>query len=404
MPTVVNEFDFFIQENPSCWTGASSFFELKMMRALPDYALEQLRQRVFYAVTTDHARIRSARAILQMGFETELNATLNKIVRPAPDVLAARVCERRRYLDIDRDLQQYRFLIGPALEAMIQAVPAPYARLLRRYIGSDYARYRVSGVCALLCFATAHFIPDVTSAITRAATDTVTVADAATHVLVAGPPPEFVAASSAYSGTFGNTVVVSKPAGTQAGDVMLAIINSGNNVALSSAPSGWLHMADSPVIDGSNALRVCFMYKVAGAGEPSSYSWIKGGVDIFGVMGGIITVRNVHNAFPISAAVSAATNGTVAYPHVLPDLVTPADNCMLVGFHGVRGSMSIGINPWTTGFTEALELLETGVTHIQGVYRLQDTAGLVTGVNVPLTGGSGSSTHISALIALTWAA
>jgi len=165
MPTVVHRFSFTVRANPVCWTGAPSAFELKLLRPLPDSALEAFRVRVFDAVTTDHAPARSARAILQMAFETEIRAALTKLIKVDPDVMAAQVCERRSFLDVDADLRRYAFLVEPALAALSPAVPAGYVRLARRYSGSRYARYRVSATCAVLCLAAAtHFPDDVTIA------------------------------------------------------------------------------------------------------------------------------------------------------------------------------------------------------------------------------------------------
>jgi hypothetical protein len=155
MPTVVHQFSFSVRPNPACWTGAPSAFELELVRPLPNLALEALRVRVFAAVTTTRAPAPSARAILQMAFETEIRAALTKLIKVAPDVMAAQVCERRSYLDVDADLRGYAFLLEPALEALGSGVPAGYVRLVRRYLGSGYARYRVSATCALLCLAAA---------------------------------------------------------------------------------------------------------------------------------------------------------------------------------------------------------------------------------------------------------
>jgi len=155
LPTVVQHFSFSIQVNPACWTGQPSAFELKLLRPLPVLALEALRARVFDVVTAGRAPVRAARAILQMAFETEIRAALAKLIKVAPDVMAAQVCERRSYLDVDTDLQTYAFLLEPALEALAAGVPAGYVRLVRRYLGSRYARYRVGATCALLCLAAA---------------------------------------------------------------------------------------------------------------------------------------------------------------------------------------------------------------------------------------------------------
>jgi len=127
--------------------------ETKILRPLPDPALEAFRSRVLRAVTLNGASAPAARAVVQMAFETELRAVLTKLIKVAPDLLAATVPERRRFLEVDADLGRYGFLVEPALAALSSAVPDSYVRLLRRYLGSRYARYRVSATCAVLCLA-----------------------------------------------------------------------------------------------------------------------------------------------------------------------------------------------------------------------------------------------------------
>ncbi len=144
-----------------CWTGDPSAFEERMANALPTYGLESLRLRFLYVVADNHATKKAVRATLQMAFETELSAIVAKFVTLDSDVMRSRVCERRPFLDIDRDMAMMRFLVEPAMDELadVPQMPAPYVDLLRRYIASDYPRYRMCAVATSLCLATAVLVP-----------------------------------------------------------------------------------------------------------------------------------------------------------------------------------------------------------------------------------------------------
>jgi hypothetical protein len=145
------------EDENGCWIGIPTQFELLLLRPQASYALEQLRLRFLYFVTTTHNQIRSARVTLQMGFETELQAAIAKLILLPTGALRSKVCERRRFIDIDRDLQQYRYLINPAISALddIPAIPDTYIELIRRYSVAEYPRYRVCALATMLCMAAA---------------------------------------------------------------------------------------------------------------------------------------------------------------------------------------------------------------------------------------------------------
>lgn len=138
-----------------CWIGLPSPFELQLLTPLPTYALEQLRQRFLYALTTTHDPVKSARVLFQMAFETEIRTVLVKMISLPASVPESKVCERRHFIDVDADMQSYRFLVGPALDELgaVPAMPEPYMDLLRRYASADYARYRMCSVAAALSLA-----------------------------------------------------------------------------------------------------------------------------------------------------------------------------------------------------------------------------------------------------------
>ena len=132
-----------------CWDGTLSAFEEKLIRPLPVYALVRLH----HAMTTIRVPKLGARAVLQAAFDTDLGTILAKVVVLAPDVRTSKVCERRRYLDVDADLRLYRFLWAPALGAAreIPVVPSNYVDLIETHLASDYPRYRVAALAVLTC-------------------------------------------------------------------------------------------------------------------------------------------------------------------------------------------------------------------------------------------------------------
>ena len=140
-----------------CWIGLPTAFEIKLLEPMATYPLEQLRQRFLYTLTTTHAFIKGARVLFQMAFEIDTRSILNKLVQLPLEVIKSKVCERRRFIEIDHEMRLQRYLIGPALESLaeIPTVPVAYVELLRRYAVADYARYRTCALAAALCMAKA---------------------------------------------------------------------------------------------------------------------------------------------------------------------------------------------------------------------------------------------------------
>lgn len=150
-----------VEATTTCWNGAPSAFESRMLQPLPTYALESLRLRFMFSAVENASSIKGARSTLQMAFETEMRVALVKMIELSAGVLESKVCERRRFIDIDRDMQRMRFLIGPALDelANVSTVPTQYVDLIRRFVIADYPRYRVCAIAATLCLATAVLVP-----------------------------------------------------------------------------------------------------------------------------------------------------------------------------------------------------------------------------------------------------
>jgi hypothetical protein len=147
--------DTTVADTPECQITPSAFEDKLLTTTLP-YALDALRQRLLHVMTSDHFAVRSTRVLLQTATETELRALLVKMITIAPGVEGSVVCLRRRYNDIDTDMEKFSFLVEPALTELESIVPETYSRMVRRFLACEYARYRVSALSTMICLAVAH--------------------------------------------------------------------------------------------------------------------------------------------------------------------------------------------------------------------------------------------------------
>jgi hypothetical protein len=132
----------------------------------------------------------------------------------------------------------------------------------------------------------------------------------------------FRASSTAETGAGAATLTINTPAGTASGDVMIATVNTVG--ALPSAPSGWsaITTTTNPGWTGN----VVTYYKVAGAGEPASYSWGLGSTAQ--AAGAIAGYSGVDNTYPIGA--SAATTVGSSTTASTPTVSTLAVNSLVI--------------------------------------------------------------------------
>lgn len=147
---------FTVQTNPACWDGsAPTAFESVLQSPFTTPALEQLRALLLQYATTELNATQAARAVLQMAFETEISSVISDYVPITDEVKQSLVCPRRKYLDVDKDLNRTSFLYSASLNALQAAgvLPDEYLRLFGRHIGNNQPKYRVSALCALICYA-----------------------------------------------------------------------------------------------------------------------------------------------------------------------------------------------------------------------------------------------------------
>jgi hypothetical protein len=163
------------------------------------------------------------------------------------------------------------------------------------------------------------------------------------------PQPELRAASSATAEA-STSLVLPKPAGTATGDVLIAqVVNRGNSAI--TAPSGWTLIRDTPK---GTAERMATFYKVAGASEPTSYTFTS--TNAFGKAGGVADWVHVDASSPIVESSGASGTGTTA---TAGSVTTVAGSPLM---------LVVGINDQTT-VTQPAGFSEQWDTNSKGTYK-----------------------------------
>ncbi|WP_246357435.1 cell wall anchor protein [Pyxidicoccus fallax] len=203
--------------------------------------------------------------------------------------------------------------------------------------------------------------------------------------------------SSTAGGASLTSLTLNKPAGTVAGDVLLArIVNRNNVAAVLTAPAGWKLLRSD---QSASQIKAWVFYKVAGSSEPASYAFT---LDLASYMAGSLSAfSGVDTVNPIDTH-SGQKNGLVA-TFDTPPITTTATNGMAVWF---------GSQIWTgsacpaspivppSGFTEPFDTClvssSTGIIY-DAAYKPLTTSGLQPAFN-----GSSpyANTNIAQVVAL----
>jgi hypothetical protein len=126
------------------------------------------------------------------------------------------------------------------------------------------------------------------------------------------PPVLFRAASS---GVGQDLLSVAKPAGIQAGDVLVAqVANRGGFFTNLTAPAGWNLLGRT---NSGGQVTEAVYYKVAGAVEPAGFTFRLVGASGVQMAGGIAAYSGVSNSRPVAASgVATGAGATAATPSV----------------------------------------------------------------------------------------
>lgn len=150
-----------------------------------------------------------------------------------------------------------------------------------------------------------------------------------------------------------SSLTINKPAGTVAGDVMIAAVASTPATIAITPPSGWTLIQSQPQTTNTASVLSTY-YRVAGAAEPTSYTWVLTSGH-GGAVGGILSYSGVDNAAPIDASAKAATPRSLN--HAAPSVTSSVTGDMLVTVHEYTSSRS-----WTPppGMTERVDRASAG--------------------------------------------
>jgi hypothetical protein len=123
--------------------------------------------------------------------------------------------------------------------------------------------------------------------------------------------------------TMEGTTSINKPAGTVEGDLLIAMFGDFASSTFT-PPAGWTALGSVYSAGGTNAQ---VFYKIAGASEPSSYTWTIPGADYpFAAM---LRYDSVDTSTPTAAIAGAAASGT---SKTIPGVTTANDNSRIIAF------------------------------------------------------------------------
>lgn len=150
----------------------------------------------------------------------------------------------------------------------------------------------------------------------------------------------FRAAGAVSSGDTVTSLTLAAPAGTQASDVVLAVLMFGTSITVT-PPSGWTLAAS---VDDALGPKLEVYW---GLGSATFGSWsLSAGVTIVGFTVGY---TGVDNATPMDATAVGQVNGSTSTP-TAPSITTVTASAMLVGFFGTFDPL-VGTEPiWSAEF------------------------------------------------------
>jgi Big-like domain-containing protein len=169
---------------------------------------------------------------------------------------------------------------------------------------------------------------------------------ATVSITVSPLPPNTIVFRSASTGAnnVGTSVVIPAPAGVQANDVMVAVLDVKVTPTVT-APAGWALVSSTP--NGSNFTQKVYS-KVAGS-EPASYTWTSN--ENRAISGAIVAYSGVNTATPVE--IFSAGTGTTA-SITAPSVNSAFNGAMVIGAFGINADSTIAP---PAGMTERGEIV-----------------------------------------------
>ncbi len=208
------------------------------------------------------------------------------------------------------------------------------------------------------------------------------------------PTPAFAAIAQRGTATTASvlnnaSLVVNKPAGVVAGDLMIANLVQVNSLTPPTAPAGWT-LIDQRSLAGMTNRYASVFYKVAGGSEGANYTFTVPTGATVRATGGIVAFSGVDSVTPFDV-----TPGTIR--------VNPSGNCTANGITTVSANTVIVMlgqaansgpawSAWTTAtspgaLTEILDYQAGATTSIGAAWALKAAAGATGNGTATLSGG-----------------
>jgi hypothetical protein len=214
---------------------------------------------------------------------------------------------------------------------------------------------------------------------------------AVTATVPAAPAAITLRGSSTGTNTAVSTLVLPKPASTQAGDVLIASLDARGAPSVT-APAGWTLVRKD--VNGTAMVKATYWH-VAGAAEPAGYTWTFSAKPA--AVGTVLDYAGVSTSAPVQASGATVTT-TNSLSIGAPSVTTTTPNSLLLGLFGLARAGTItppsGMAERTDVTSPAgLAFQSTGETADQ----LQAAAG-PTGARVATSSFSGPSVGQSVVL------
>jgi hypothetical protein len=160
--------------------------------------------------------------------------------------------------------------------------------------------------------------------------------------------PSYQEQATAVLGSNGRSLTINKPTGTVQGDLLLAAISVDGTPNIS-PPTGWTTIREG---NSGTQVRLEVYYKVAGASEPSSYTFTWSRYNTQQAAGAILRYSGVNTTAPINT--SGIGSGTTISP-TAPSVTTTVTDTMVVRIYGADDD-DLSPSPYPSGHTGRLNI------------------------------------------------
>lgn len=172
--------------------------------------------------------------------------------------------------------------------------------------------------------------------------------------------------------TTGTSIVITKPASTAEGDLMLAQIAVNAAGRAITAPAGWTSMYNYD----DNSHEAAFYYKYAGGSEPANYTWsVDGGsVDLIGAIERFTDIGPGGNTITYAGATASGTAATLSAAASITPQTTTSSVMVFASIHAIPGAGADNASGYAIAtddpgdWTERIDLPTTPNAYLEGIH------------------------------------